>query len=47
MSCCRDRRSEQRLSAIHLLLVGVTFEHTIAHFHMSERTLRLWISRFN
>lgn len=32
---------------MHLLLVGVSFEHAIDHFHISERTLRLWISRFN
>lgn len=32
---------------MHLLLVGVSFEHAIAHFHVKERTLRLWISRYN
>lgn len=47
MKCCKDRRSETRLSAMHLLLVGVSFEHAVDHFHISERTLRLWISRFN
>jgi len=32
---------------MHLLLVGVSFEHATAHFHISERTLRLWVCRYN
>ena len=32
---------------MHLLLVGVSFEHATAHFHISERTLRLWVTRYN
>jgi len=32
---------------MHLLLVGVSFEHATAHFHISERTLRLWVGRYN
>ena len=32
---------------MHLLLVGVSFEHALAHFHISQRTLRLWVSRYN
>jgi transposase len=47
MECCRDKRAGTRLSAMHLLLVGVSFEHALAHFRVKERTLRLWTNRFN
>lgn len=42
-----DGKAFKRLNAIHLLLVGVGFAHVLRNSRVSERTLRLWISRFN
>ena len=32
---------------MHLLMIGVSYEHVLRNSCVSERTLRLWISRFN
>ena len=42
-----DGRAYKRLYAIHLMLVGATFELALRHNRVKERTLRLWIARFN
>lgn len=42
-----DGKAFKRLNAIHLLLLGVAFAHVRRNSRVSERTLRLWISRFN
>jgi transposase len=47
MDCGPDHKASRRLSAIHLLLIGVSFDHVLRHIGRSERTLRLWVSRFN
>lgn len=47
MACCPDGKSFRRLNAIHLLLIGVNFEHVLRNCGRGERCLRLWISRFN
>lgn len=47
MACCPDGKSYRRLNAIHLLLIGVAYDHVLRNSGRSERCLRLWISRFN
>ena len=47
IACCPDQKAQKRLNAIHLLLCGGTFELTLAHSHISERCLQVWIKRFN
>lgn len=47
MDCGPDHKAFRRMNAIHLLLIGVSFEHVIRNSRISERTLQLWISRFN
>lgn len=47
MDCCPDGKSVRRLNAIHLLLIGVSFEHVLRNARRGERTLRLWVERFN
>ena len=47
MGCGPDEMAFRRLNAIHLLLVGATFEVVRRNSRVSERTLRLWIQRFN
>lgn len=47
MECNPDGKSYRRLTAIHLLLIGVSFEHVLRNSRRSERCLRLWICRFN
>jgi transposase len=47
MDCCVDKKAHRRLAAIHLLLCGASFEVVLAHTGASERSLQLWISRFN
>jgi transposase len=47
MDCGPDGKAFRRLNAIHLLLVGASFEVVLRNSRVSERTLRLWISRFN
>ena len=47
MDCGPDGKAFRRLNAIHLLLVGAGYEAVPRNSRVSERTLRLWISRFN
>lgn len=47
MDCGPDGKAFRRLNAIHLLLVGGSFELVRRNSRVAERTLRLWISRFN
>ena len=47
MACCPDGKSYRRLNAIHLLLIGVGYEHVLRNCGRGGRCLRLWISRFN
>ena len=42
-----DGKAFKRLNAIHLLFLGVSFSHVLRNSRVSERTLRLWVSRFN
>lgn len=42
-----DGKAFKRLNAIHLLLIGAPFEMARRNSRVSERTFRLWISRFN
>lgn len=47
MDCGPDGKAFRRLSAIHLLLLGATYQLALRHSRVNERTFRLWISRFN
>ncbi len=47
MKCGPDHKGNRRLNAIHLLLIGVSFEHVVRHSCRTERCVRLWIARFN
>lgn len=47
MDCGPDHKAFRRMNAIHLLLIGVSFEHVMRNSRIGERTLQLWISRFN
>src|SRR5262245_61631272 len=47
MDCSPDGKSVRRLNAIHLLLIGVSYEHVLRNARRGERTLRLWVERFN
>jgi transposase len=47
IDCCPDQKAQARLNAIHLLLCGATFELVLKHARVKERTLQLWINRFN
>jgi len=47
MDCGPDNKAFRRLSAIHLLLLGATYQLALRHSRVNERTFRLWISRFN
>ena len=47
MACCPDGKSYRRLNAIHLLLIGVSYDLVLRNCGRSERCMRLWISRFN
>jgi transposase len=45
--CCPDHKAGRRLNAIHLLLIGVSFEHVVRNSCRTERCVRLWIERYN
>lgn len=47
MECCPDHKAGRRLNAIHLLLIGVSFEHVLRNSCRTERCVRLWIERYN
>ncbi len=43
----RDKKDFRRLNAIHLLLIGASYNIVLRNNRVCERMLRLWISRFN
>ncbi len=47
MDCGSDNKAFRRLNAIHLLLVGASYDIVLLNSRVSDRMLRLWISRFN
>lgn len=47
MDCGRDNKVFRRLNAIHLLLIGAAYPIVLRNSRVSDRMLRLWISRFN
>lgn len=47
MDCNPDGKAFRRLNAMHLLFLGAGFELVRRNSRVSERTLRLWVSRFN
>lgn len=47
MECGPDFKASRRLNAIHLLLIGVSFDHVLRNSCRTERCLRLWIARYN
>lgn len=47
MECCPDHKAGRRLNAIHLLLIGVSFDHVVRNSCRTERCVRLWVARFN
>jgi len=47
MGCGPDGKAYRRLNAIHLLLLGAPYQLVLRNSLVSERTLRLWIARFN
>jgi transposase len=47
MDCGPDGKAFRRLNAMHLLLLGAPYEVVLRNSRCGERTMRLWISRFN
>lgn len=47
MDCGCDNKVFRRLNAIHLLLVGASYDIVLRNSRVSDRMFRLWISRFN
>ena len=47
MDCGCDNKAFRRLNAIHLLLVGASYDVVLRNSRVCERMFRLWISRFN
>lgn len=47
MECCPDGKAYRRLNAMHLLLIGVSYEHVLRNCGRTDRCLRLWIERYN
>ena len=47
MDCGSDNKAFRRLNAIHLLLVGASYEIVLRNSRVCGRMFRLWISRFN
>lgn len=47
MDCGPDNKAFRRLNAIHLLLIGTPYPLVLRNSRVNERTLRLWIARFN
>jgi len=47
IDCCPDRKAQKRLGAILLMVCGGSFELASHHAGVSERSLQLWIKRFN
>jgi len=47
MDCGPDGKAFKRLNAMHLLLLGASYEVVLRNSRVKERVFRLWISRFN
>ncbi len=47
MDCGTDNKAYRRLNAIHLLLIGASYEIVLRNSRVCCRMFRLWISRFN
>jgi len=47
MDCGCDNKAFRRLNAMHLLLIGADYPVVLRNSRVSDRMLRLWISRFN
>ena len=47
MDCGPDHKSFRRLNAMHLLMIGTPYALVVRNSRVSERTVRLWVSRFN
>ena len=47
MDCGPDSKAYRRLNAIHILLLGAPCQIVLRNSVVSERTVRLWIARFN
>jgi transposase len=47
MDCGCDNKAFRRLNAMHLLLIGADYLVVLRNSRVSDRMLRLWISRFN
>ncbi len=47
IECNPDQKASHRLNIIHLLLCGCPFEIALKNARIGERTLQLWIKKFN
>jgi transposase len=47
MDCEPDEKAFKRLNAIHLLMIGTPYHFVLRNCRKSDRTLRLWVCRFN
>lgn len=47
MDCGPDNKAFRRLNAMHLLLIGTPYSLDFRNSRVDERTLRLWITKFN
>lgn len=47
IKCGPDYKAFRRLNAIHLLLIGTPYDLVLRNSCVTDRALRLWISRFN
>lgn len=47
MDCGPDGKGFRRLNAMHLLLIGASYDVVLRNSRVCERAFRLWISRFN
>ena len=47
LECSPDQKTHHRLNIIHLLLCDCPFDIALKNARVSERTLQLWIKRFN
>lgn len=47
MDCGCDNKAFRRLNAMHLLLIGADYPVVLRNSRVSDRMLRLWISRYN
>ena len=47
LDCGPDHKSYRRLNAMHLLLIGTPYDLVVRNSRVSERTVRLWVRRYN